>query len=141
MQALTDEVYTRRMGGMSEDAAHVHALGRFLDAIPRVPAAAPQPSTALDHGKALFESTDVGCSGCHSGPHFTDNSTVNVGTGQAFQTPSLVGVAQRAPFMSNGCAATLADRFGPCGGGDQHGTTSQLSQSDIADLVLYLQSL
>ena len=73
---------------------------------------------------------------CH-----TDNKTVNVGVGQPFQVPTLVGIGIRDPYMSNGCAATLEDRFGPCGGGDMHGQTSQLSQSDIADLVLYLKTL
>ena len=71
----------------------------------------------------------------------TDNATVDVGLGGAFQVPTLVGVVLRDPYMSNGCAATLSDRFGPCGGGDKHGHTSQLSASDIADLVAYLKTL
>jgi hypothetical protein len=44
--------------------------------------------------------------------------------------------------MHTGCAKTLTDRFGAvCGGGDKHGTTSQLSAGDVGDLVTYLQSL
>ena len=34
---------------------------------------------------------------CHSGALFTNNATVDVGTGRAFQVPSLRGVAWRAP--------------------------------------------
>ena len=45
-------------------------------------------------------------------------------------------------FMHNGCAATLADRFTPeCGGGDNHGHTSQLNPAQQADLISYLEVL
>jgi hypothetical protein len=73
----------------------------------------------------------------------TNNSTVDVGTGRPLQVPSLRGVQWRAPFMHDGCAATLADRFGntTCGGGDKHGVTSTLKPADVADLTAYLQSL
>ena len=43
--------------------------------------------------------------------------------------------------MHDGCAKTLADRFGACGGGDAHGVTSTLTQAQLADLVAYLESL
>jgi hypothetical protein len=37
---------------------------------------------------------------------------------------------------------TLRDRFDPaCGGDDKHGTTSKLSDTQIGDLVAYLQLL
>jgi hypothetical protein len=141
LPALMSEVYTNRMGGMSEDAQHVAALARFLEAIPRVPIAVPAPSASFTNGKALFESMDVGCTGCHSGPHLTTNAIVDVGTGQPFKVPTLIGVGLRAPYLHDGCAATLPDRFGACGGGIFHGHTSQLSASDIADLSLYVGSL
>ena len=57
------------------------------------------------------------------------------------KVPSLVGVGGRAPYMHDGCAATLRDRFGACGGGDNHGHTSQLSDAELADLIAYLDSL
>jgi cytochrome c peroxidase len=73
---------------------------------------------------------------------FTNNTTVNVGTGGAFQVPSLIGVGSRAPFLHDGRAATLKDRFDPSlGGGDQHGHTSQLADSDVSDLVAFLNTL
>jgi cytochrome c peroxidase len=56
-----------------------------------------------------------------------------------------VGVGARGPFMHNGCAPTLRDRFAKgndqCTGGDKHGVTSQLSTEDIDDLVNYLETL
>jgi hypothetical protein len=72
----------------------------------------------------------------------TNNSTVDVGTGGAFQVPSLVGIGSRGPFMHDGCAKTLADRFSntACGGAD-HGKISGLSSNEIADMITYLQSI
>ena len=67
--------------------------------------------------------------------------SADVGTGGKFQIPSLLGVGMRFPYMHDGCAETLADRFGPCGGGDAHGKTSHLSEADVNALVVYLQSL
>jgi hypothetical protein len=66
---------------------------------------------------------------------------VDVGTGGSFKVPSLIGLAYTSPYLHNGCAATLADRFGSCGGGDQHGITSTLSSSQLSDLMAYLDSL
>ena len=37
--------------------------------------------------------------------------------------------------MHDGCAPTLKDRFGPCGGGDKHGVTSKLTSGQVDDLV------
>jgi hypothetical protein len=50
-------------------------------------------------------------------------------------------VRWRAPYLHDGCAATLADRFGACGGGDRHGATSTLSSAELADLIAYLETL
>jgi cytochrome c553 len=143
VHSLMTEVYTNRMGGRLEDAPHAAAVARFLDAIPRVPAS-PVPAgltASVQNGQQLFESTTLGCTACHSGAHLTNNTTVDVGTGQAFQVPTLVGVGLRAPYLHDGCATALADRFGVCGGGDMHGHTSQLSPSDITDLTNFLGTL
>jgi hypothetical protein len=74
-------------------------------------------------------------------PLYTNNALVFVGTGGMFKVPSLVGVAARAPYMHDGCAATLRDRFGTCGGGDAHGRTSGLTEAQLADLAAFLESL
>ena len=86
------------------------ALASWLYALP-----APTPETVLDgpaalRGRELFTSAAVGCSGCHSGASFTNNATVDVGTGGKFQVPSLLGVAMHAPYLHDGCATTLLDR-------------------------------
>jgi hypothetical protein len=42
--------------------------------------------------------------------------------------------------MHDGCALTIADRFGACATA-AHGVTSGLSPQDIVDLTAYLETL
>jgi mono/diheme cytochrome c family protein len=143
LPTLMTNVFTGRMAGGELTPEEAFTLGPWLDRIP-APAPITVDAAAAARGRALFTSEEVGCAVCHGGPLLTSNLRVAVGTGTdaaAFKVPSLVGVGARAPFMHDGCAATLADRFGPCGGGDLHGHTSQLSPAQLADLVTYLESL
>jgi hypothetical protein len=140
---LMKEVFESRMGGPAVSPAHHKALGRWLDAIPTLPQAGPRAPEAVERGRALFLSPAVACAKCHAGSLETDNRTVDVGTGRALQVPSLRGLAFRAPFMHDGCATTLADRFRSraCGGGDKHGVTSRLDDAQLADLIAFLETL
>jgi cytochrome c peroxidase len=115
-------------------------LQGWVEAIPAPPAPSWIDPAAAQRGQVVFERTDVGCSSCHSGAKFTDNATVDVGTGAPFQVPPLVGVGWRTPLLHDGCAATIADRFGSCATA-QHGSTSTLSTQDLSDLTTYLESL
>jgi mono/diheme cytochrome c family protein len=140
-QHLVDDVMTGRMGGFAVQSDYADALGSWIDRQPalRLPAS---DSAAADRGKALFTSSATKCATCHSGDALTNNQSAEVGTGGVFQVPSLRGLALRAPYMHDGCAKTLADRFVPaCGGGDKHGVTSQLTPDQIADLTAYLATL
>jgi mono/diheme cytochrome c family protein/DNA-binding beta-propeller fold protein YncE len=139
---LMSEVFTNRMGGEEQSPRRMLAAALWIDSLPALPASPPANASAADRGKALFEDPKVGCATCHSGPRLTNNATVDVGTGGEFQVPSLTNISARAPFMHNGCAPTLRDRFSPgCGGEDAHGVTSHLTQADISDLVTYLETL
>ncbi|MFT3773776.1 MAG: cytochrome-c peroxidase [Minicystis sp.] len=139
---LISEVLQHRMGG---GAGPVHEQGeelqQWLATIPAVPASPPADPAAVERGRLLFGDPTVACTECHAGPKLTNNESKDVGTGETLQVPWLVGVAARAPFMHDGCAATLRDRFGACGGGDEHGKTSHLTPEQIDDLVAYLESL
>jgi mono/diheme cytochrome c family protein len=120
----------------------VQALAGWLDTIPAYKPEAPADPAAVDRGRALFNDPTVGCASCHSGPAMTTRAIVDVGTGAPFKVPSLLGVSYRAPFMHDGCAPTLADRFGPCGGIEgKHGNVSALGDAERADLVQYLGTL
>ena len=89
-------------------------------------------------GAAVFQER---CASCHAGAMLTNNATVDVGTGGAFQVPSLVGVGWRQPLMHAGCARTLIDRFDPECGGAYHGDTRTLAPARIQDLVDFLETL
>jgi hypothetical protein len=140
--SVMDEVFVGRMGGIHESESRLAVFQNWLFGLK-----APLPMRAADdpavvRGSAVFAS--AGCKSCHSGAHLTNNQSLDVGTRSAvpLQVPSLIGVGYRAPFLHDGCAATLLDRFNPaCGGGDLHGATSQLGAADLGDLVSYLQSL
>lgn len=137
---LMSEVMVRRMGGPDLPIAHQDALAGWIHAQPAL-ARSDFDEQAAARGHSLFESDETKCATCHSGAQLTNNATVNVGTGLPLQVPSLIGVSFRAPFLHDGCAATLLDRFGTCGGSDAHGHTSQLSATEIGDLVEYMKSL
>ena len=142
LNMLVREVFVDRMGGVPQSDARVDALSQWLFAQQAPAAPRAQNDESALRGKELFESKEVGCTGCHEGQKLTNNQTVDVGTGEPMQVPSLIGVAYRAPFLHTGCAATLRDRFDPsCGGGDKHGHTSQLDGEQIDDLVAYLETL
>ena len=140
---LVDDVFTGRMAGPLLSADQSEALREWVDTIPLLPGTAGLDPAAVARGDALFHDSKIACTSCHAGALLTNNATVDVGTGRAFQVPSLRGVAWRDPFMHDGCATTLRDRFGAaaCSGGDMHGLTSALSPSQVDDFVAYLQSL
>lgn len=141
---LMNDVFAVRMAAGSTTNSQRLSLGPWLD---RIPAPAPVPAAdpvAAERGRVLFESAELQCVSCHNGALLTNNQRVDVGTNGLFKVPSLRGIGARAPFMHDGCAATLADRFSPtsgCGGGDFHGKTAQLDAAQLADLVVYLETL
>jgi len=135
-------VFVGRMGGVHQSPERLASLESWLFSIPTPAPLRRADDAAVQRGRALFESTETGCATCHSGKWLTNNQSVAVGTGKALQVPSLVGIAHRAPFLHDGCAKTLRDRFDPaCGGGEAHGTVASLSPAELDDLVAYLESL
>ena len=143
--SIMHEVFEHRMGGSPQGPRHIGAFASWIQTI-RAPVASPRgEASQIDRGKELFFNEEVGCATCHSGRHFTNNENKDVGTGRAFQVPTLVGIGSHGPFMHDGCAPTLRARFDAtntkCGGGDLHGKTSHLSSSDIDALVAYLETL
>ena len=151
LDVLMDEVFVARMGGVFQTPERVNALGAWVkSAEPAIAASAAglekpdDEQSSAARGKELFESKAVGCSSCHSGTAFTDNASYLVGTSgkDKLQTPSLTRVALHPPFMHDGCAKTLRERFEPaCGGGDEHGKTTHLTSEQIDDLVAYMKTL
>ena len=129
---LLDDVFAGRMGAGPVAEGDAHALGQWLDRV-QAPHGVVRDEAAVERGQAVFMAAEVGCTSCHVGPLYTNNTLADVGLG-AVKVPSLVGVGGRAPYMHDGCAATLRDRFGACGGGDTHGHTSQLTPGSVVSL-------
>jgi mono/diheme cytochrome c family protein len=139
--ALVGDVFVNRMSVHQEVPKDKRkALATWLDAQPGLRADGSDQDE-VQRGKALFESSAVGCASCHSGPLLTNNQRVDVGTGAAFQVPALRGVSFRLPVMHDGCAETLKQRFDAACGGDAHGATEQLSSAELDDLIAYLNTL
>lgn len=140
LAALMAETFGRRMGGTVPEPAAIDQLEAWLDGIPPPGRFEPEDSEAVARGAKLFAGA-AGCTGCHGGSRLTNAATLDVGTGGPFQVPSLQGLRSRGPWMHDGCAKTLADRFEPGCGGGRHGSTSALEPGQVADLVTYLESL
>ena len=137
---LMEEVLVGRMSGVHQSPARAGALQAWLFELQPPAPVRDASDPAAQRGRALFEG-QAECSTCHSGTKLTDNRTVDVGTGEPLQVPSLVGIAYRAPFIHNGCAATLRERFDPSCGGTNHGKTVGLDPQQLDDLVAYLETL
>lgn len=132
---LMNEVFTVRMGNRELTKNEVKGFASWLDDMPEL----NRTSKKVAGGEAAFE--EAGCSACHSGARFTNEKNKDVGTGEALQTPSLLGVKHRAPYMHDGCAETLVERFDEACGGKDHGDFDTLSESEQAKLLEYLGTL
>jgi hypothetical protein len=138
--AIMGETFVLRMGGSELEASEVQALATWMDGIPAPGRAAVKDAEMVGRGKTLFSGSG-GCTACHSGTQFTNAATVDVGTGGRFQVPGLKGLRTRGPWMHDGCATRLAERFSAACGGDIHGSTANLTGAEVQDLVSYLESL
>lgn len=138
---LIDEVMGTRMGGPLLSADYVMALRRYIESLRHPATPATDNYAALQRGRAIFESDETACASCHAGAALTSAGSHDVGTGFAAQVPSLRGLNLRAPFMHDGCAETVRDRFDPECGGDNHGRVDHLDARGMDDLVAYLESL
>jgi len=116
----------------------------------------PVPSPYLENGKLskaaqrgakLFDSTRVGCAGCHPAPLFTNLRTYDVGTRGAFDrtsefdTPTLIEVWRTAPYLHDGSVVTIKELLTTRNREDKHGKTSHLTPQEIEDLAAYVLSL
>jgi large repetitive protein len=70
----------------------------------------------------------------------TPDENGNVRSACAFDTPTLLGIGDSAPYLHDGSAATLEDVFFLAPGMVGQAAT-QLSTTDLEALVTYLRSL
>jgi hypothetical protein len=101
-------------------------------------------------GREIF-SNSAGCIICHSGKDFTDVDRHDVGTiqnhsgqgsgapliGVGFETPTLLGVWETAPYLHDGSAATLRELLD----NPSHGSAAGLSDDAKGQISEYLRQL
>lgn len=133
-----NETFVVRMGAERPKPATVAAVGNWLDTLPA--REARHTSSALTHKLGRRTFIEAKCDTCHAGEHLTNGTTVDVGTGGKFQVPTLKALRWRGPWMHDGCAKTLTERFtNPACGGRTHGET--VAPGRVPELVEYLMTL
>jgi YVTN family beta-propeller protein len=145
----------------SFDAKQLADLVTFVYSLPyrpnryRLPSGDPTP--AQERGRAIFERTrtkngmpipeEKQCGYCHSGPKFTNQQQVDVGTGKptdrspVIDVPQLPNVAYSAPYLHDGSARSLEEIWTVYNPRDQHGVTNDLTKDELNDLIEYLKTL
>jgi cytochrome c peroxidase len=104
-------------------------------------------SDEAKRGRQLFAGEVAGCATCHSGPYFTDGQVHDVGLASrydkydGYNTPSLLGIANRASYLHHGRARTLAELLTDLHSPQKVSGTRALEPQELRDLVAYLESL
>ena len=112
---------------------------------------------AQERGRAIFERTKYKsgkpipesnqCTTCHSGPKYTNQKQVDVGTGKStdrspvIDVPQLSNVAYSAPYLHDGSARSLEEIWTVFNPKDTHGVSNDLTKDELNDLIEYLKTL
>jgi YVTN family beta-propeller protein len=102
---------------------------------------------AAKRGQAVFRGEKANCARCHSGRHFTDGLTHDVGTKErgdaipGYNPPSLVAVYDRAPYLHDGRARTLESLLTRHHNPAKLNGKGELTEQELKDLIEYLKQL
>ena len=122
------------------EAAAIDTYLKSLKPLPSPRLVDGKLSPAARRGKKLFVDAKVGCATCHPPGLYTTLKPYDVGAGP-LDTPTLIEIWRTAPYLHDGSALTLHDVLISANPNDKHGHTSQLSHSQVEDLVAFLESL
>ncbi len=136
---LMQDTYAVRMGGNMPSPAQAQAVGEWIHEQTPLPREPVQNLADVERGRQVFSS--AGCDRCHTGETSTDGQNHDVGTGRRYHTPTLRNLVGTAPYMHDGCAPTLRDRFDPACGGDKHDPAEPLTPEELNALIAYLLTL
>ncbi|MBI4821664.1 MAG: hypothetical protein HY791_35715 [Deltaproteobacteria bacterium] len=133
------------LGGFRTDSEQrFSALDAYLASM--IPDPSP-PIEDLARARAGVEAfVRAGCEGCHRFPAFTRLAAVpekrlfslREDSDQALDIPSLLGLAQSAPYLSDARATTIEEVLDEAG---SHGEVERLSAAEREDLMAFLRSL
>jgi len=132
----------KRLGGFGITKDQTSALASYLETLQK-PATPTHDAQQIARGQKLFDSAEVGCRTCHDGNQYTDQDKhkFSAATLPEADTPSLLGVAASAPYYHDGSAATLEALLRDRGNVHGMAETAKLSDSQVADLIAFLESL
>jgi YVTN family beta-propeller protein len=124
---------------------------------PRAGRVAGADTGAVARGRAIFEraarrdGTPIAeadrCVTCHPPPHYSSFRRAGVGTQGdrddtgTYDVPHLTGIGSKAPYLHDGRALTLEAIWTAPDVGDLHGVVTDLSKTDLNDLVEFLKGL
>lgn len=110
-----------------------------------------------ERGKKIFERTTDNfgkeipennrCITCHPAPYYTNKQLADVSTLAAtddsmkFDTPHLNNIYASPPYLHDGRANTLEEIWTLYGTDDKHGLTSDLSKTQLNEMIDYLLTL
>ncbi len=143
--------------GVSAELDALSAYVSSLNSVGKSPFRNTDGSLTADAvaGQNLFNGAGQ-CASCHSGADFTDSArgvlhdvgTIKASSGKrlgaaltGFDTPTLRGVWDAAPYLHDGSAATLLDVLTTANPANRHGSTTALSAAQRLQLVAYLQQI
>ena len=130
--------------------ADMGVVASYLDSLPAAPNKSHTQeglSAAQERGKKIFENAEVGCSTCHSGPHYSNNINVDIGSKASpfdrsdFQVPVMHGLLRSAPYMHDGSAKDLEELVYQWVKTDRMGKGSHLTETELSDLIRFLETL
>jgi len=153
------EMYFYR--SQSYNAQELSDLVSFVYSLPYRPnryrLANGELTPAQERGKAIFERTKYKngnpipeknrCAYCHSGPKYTNQRQIDVGTGKptdrspVIDVPQLPNVVYSAPYLHDGSARSLEEIWTVFNPKDTHGVSNDLRKEELNDLVEYLKTL
>ena len=149
LEANIKGIIVNRMKGAEPSQETVDALVTYVKSLSYPPnprlkvdgTPAKKASTAAKRGYNLFVGK-AGCLTCHVPPTYDKKDVEDVGTDGKFKTPSLRVVSQTAPYFHDGRFATLEEavRF-MWEYVQKAGSTEQLTDKDIKDLIEFLRIL
>ena len=127
-------------------------LAAFIDSLQVVPSPGHvhgEPLTEAElRGQAIFSAPALGCVSCHPPPVYTDLQMHDVGTatsderiGPDYDTPSLRGLFDSAPYFHDGSAVTLHDAITRPTAESEHDVSGALTEEQIQDLIAFLLAL
>jgi mono/diheme cytochrome c family protein len=130
-----------RLRGPKPSDETLTAMARYIATMPTHRPTSRKALTPEEaRGREIFHSPETSCGACHAGEGvWTDGIRRDVGTGGAYDTPSLRFLGDTAPYMHDGRYATLRELLIASDG--KMGFTRHLDDADLSALIAYLKTM